>query len=386
MERTGSVAGVVVLGDFLRPDGHGRPGGTDRPTLWLYNAVRRQIARAAALPCTALLPTQDAALAAWLTAGRAPEEADAFWAAHYAALPPDAGLARAVLRHLEGRFCLTYEAPPYLLRLLDAIGVPWLDLRLHPVRFLDDLLFAGRAAHPATQAALLAGAVDESVVLATAGLREAMGQLISDAAVPGGTLIVVGQRPLDASQIVGGRFFDAAGHAPEIACICARYRAVVAKPHPAGDAHSLLRVAARAPNFLGSIGDNLYRMLALPQVAAVLTANSSVAYEAPYFGKAVHTLAPLPIRIAWRGAAAPPDDAYASLDDAVLLPDFWRRALAPHAAVSREDSATLPAKPNRLRIALDSFWNFQEIDTDRIPRPAHPAIADVRTPPRVSVT
>jgi hypothetical protein len=27
----------------------------------------------------------------------------------------------------------------------------------------------------------------------------------------------------------------------------------------------------------------------------------------------------------------------------------------------------LPPKPNRLRIALDSFWNFQEIDTDRIP-------------------
>jgi hypothetical protein len=30
----------------------------------------------------------------------------------------------------------------------------------------------------------------------------------------------------------------------------------------------------------------------------------------------------------------------------------------------------LRPKPNRLRIALDSFWNFQEIDTDRIPRGA----------------
>jgi hypothetical protein len=32
----------------------------------------------------------------------------------------------------------------------------------------------------------------------------------------------------------------------------------------------------------------------------------------------------------------------------------------------------LPVKPNRLRIALDSFWNYQQIDTDRIPRGAEP--------------
>ena len=47
---------------------------------------------------------------------------------------------------------------------------------------------------------------------------------------------------------------------------------------------------------------------------------------------------------------------------------FWRMALAPHAAVSAPDGMRLRPKPNRLRIALDSFWNYQEIDTDRIPR------------------
>ncbi len=203
------------------------------------------------------------------------------------------------------------------------------------------------------------------MVLASAGLIEAMGQLVSDAAVPEGTLIVVGQRPFDATQIVGGKFFDAGAHAAEIARICAAHRAVALKPHPSGDPHSLLLAAARSPNVFGTIGDNLYRMLAVPQVEAVLTVNSSVAYEAPYFGKRVHALAKLPLRIAWRGEAA--DGAYASLDAAVLMPDFWRMVLAPHAQVSPPDGAALPAKPNRLRIALDSFWNFQEIDTDRIP-------------------
>ena len=52
-----------------------------------------------------------------------------------------------------------------------------------------------------------------------------------------------------------------------------------------------------------------------------------------------------------------------------LAPDFWRRVLAPHTRVTEADGMRLPAKPNRLRIALDSFWNFQQIDTDRIPAP-----------------
>ena len=105
------------------------------------------------------------------------------------------------------------------------------------------------------------------MVLATVGLCEAMGRLTADAAAPDGPLLVAGERQFDARQIWGGRFFGAAPHAAEIARIRAAYRAVVLKPHPAGDTHRLLYAAARTPSFLGTIGDNVCRMLALPQVA-----------------------------------------------------------------------------------------------------------------------
>ena len=127
--------------------------------------------------------------------------------------------------------------------------------------------------------------------------------------------------------------------AAEIHAICARYPAVVLKPHPQDRHHSLLEVAAAAPTrVIGVIDDNAYRMLSLP------------------------------IRLAWRGAADA--GAHAGLDDVVLTPDFWRVVLAPHVPVTAADGMRLRAKPNRLRIALDSFWNYHEIDTDRIPRSA----------------
>ncbi|HEY4041585.1 MAG TPA: hypothetical protein VGM32_07040 [Rhodopila sp.] len=364
------IEGVIVAGDLVRPDGSGRPGGTDRPTLWLWNAVKRSIYLATGLATEALTTTTDPALYRWVEALRAPASADAHWASVYARMPSSASLDELVLDRFRRRFCVGYEMPPWLLRLLDENAIPYIDLRLHPIRFMDDLMFAARPSRIETQAALLPMAVAESEVIITAGLREAMCRFISEARVPDNTLLVAGQRPFDSTQIVDGGFFDAEPLAAEVHAICARYAGVVLKPHPHDRHHSLLFVASTAPApMLGVIDDNIYRMMALPQIGAVLTVNSGVAHEAPYFGKRVHTLAPLSLRPVWRGAEADAT-SHVSLDDVVLTPDFWRIALAPLTRVTATDGIRLRPKPNRLRIALDSFWNFQQIDTDRIPREA----------------
>jgi hypothetical protein len=362
------IEGVVVAGDLLRPDGGGRPGGTDRATQWLWSAVKRSVYLATGLATEVLSATSTPALCQWIESLRAPGEADAYWASIHARLPWSAALDRLVLDRMRGRFCIGYEMPPWLVWLLDEYDVPYVDVRLHPIRFMDDLMFAVRGSDTVTQAALLRMAVWESEVIVTAGLREAMCQFISEARVPGNTLLVAGQRRFDSTQIVEGGFFDAGVRAAEVHAICARYAAVLLKPHPLDRHHSLLAVAAGAPSgVLGVIDDNIYRLMAMPQIAAVLTVNSGVAQEAPYFGKRVHVLAPLTVRPAWREGTAPAR-SHASLDDVVLTPDFWRTVLAPHTRVTAMDGMRLAPKPNRLRIALDSFWNYQQIDTDRIPR------------------
>jgi len=360
------IQGVTVIGDVIRPDGRGQPGGVDRSTVWLFDAIKRQVHLACGLPIDVISANGIPALRTWLDSLRAPDAAHRYWAGAYDALPISAASEAVLVSLLQRRFCIGYELPPWLHKLLQEIDVPYIDVRLHPVRFLDDLLFAARASEPATQTALLTAAESESEVIVIAGLREAMCHMISAATVPSNTLIVVGQRPLDCSQIINGAFYDALPEVTEIHAICARYAAVLLKPHPLEPSHSLLEIAATAPNVAGVVRDNSYRLMSLPEIAAVLTVNSSIAFEAPYFGKRVHTLAPLPIRLGWQGAVDGPN-LYASLNDRVLSVDFWRQVLAPHTPVSKLDGMRLPPKANRLRIALDSFWNFQEIDTDRIP-------------------
>ena len=359
---------VVVVGDLLRPKGDGQPGGVDRPTVWLCNALKHSIRLASGLQPRALTTGDGPAVANLIRSRRSAAGADADWAASYERLPQSAFLDQLMATRFRRCFCIGYEMPPWLRRLLNDHQVPFVDLRLGPVRFMDDLLFAARGSTLDMQSGLLSMAVQESEVCATAGLREAMCRLISEAAVPHNTLLVAGQRRFDSSQIVAGTFFDAFPRAAEIHRICAGYSAVLLKPHPLDRRHSLLEVVAAAPaNVIGVIDDNAYRMMALPQISAVLTVNSGLAVEAGYFGKRVHTLAAPPARLAWHGDVPDPE-RHVSLNDVVLTPDFWRMILAPYVAVSAADGMRLPPKPNRLRIALDSFWNYQQIDTDRIPR------------------
>jgi hypothetical protein len=361
------IGGVTVIGDVLRPDGSGTPGGADRPTAWLFHAVRRQVGLACGLAVSELTTRQLPDLVAALTAVRPRQHAALHWAAGFAQEAEPALFTRHVLPTLRDSFCVGYELPPFLTAVLDREGIPYLDVRIHPVRFLDDLLFAVRSPQPETQAALSGLAVAEAEVIATAGLREAMCRLVTESTLPHDTLLVLGQRPMDSSQIVDGQFFDAMAHHDRIAALCARHRAVLLKPHPQEREHSLLVTAAGAArNVVGATHDNLYRLLSMPQVTAVLTVNSSAAHEAPYFGQYVYRLAPLTVSLAWAGDAVRPDD-HVSIGDQVLTPDFWRMVLAPHTRVTPPDGMRLSPKPNRLRIALDSFWNFQEIDTDRVP-------------------
>ena len=60
------IEGAIVVGDLLRPDVNGRPGGTDRQTLWLWNAIKRQLHLACGLPVERLTTSDPPAIGGWI--------------------------------------------------------------------------------------------------------------------------------------------------------------------------------------------------------------------------------------------------------------------------------------------------------------------------------
>ena len=92
----------------------------------------------AADPMTAAITSP---LHQWIESLRAPVDADSYWASIHANMPWSAPLEQHVLERLRRRFCVGCEMPPWLVHLLDKLAIPYVDIRLHPVRFMDDLMF-----------------------------------------------------------------------------------------------------------------------------------------------------------------------------------------------------------------------------------------------------
>src|ERR1700722_1596516 len=105
------IQGVTVTGDVLRPDGRGQPGGVDRATVWLFDAIKRQVNLACGLPIEVISSNGSPALRTWLDSLRAPDTAHRYWAATYNAMPPST-VWSALVPHLRHRFCIGYELPP----------------------------------------------------------------------------------------------------------------------------------------------------------------------------------------------------------------------------------------------------------------------------------
>ena len=90
---------------------------------------------------------------------------------------------------------------------------------------------------------------------------------------------------------------------------------------------------------------------------------SSTVTEAGYFGKRADYVFQPPFRFA-RDGALPQGREYVGLYNDYLAPDFWRGILSGVMETTPEDDMRVPEKPNRLRLSLREFWNFNEIDTD----------------------
>ncbi len=263
--------------------------------------------------------------------------------------------------------------PPYLRSALTALGVPFVDVWVHPIRFLDDLLLGVRSSDPASDAAIRGHAVSEDEVWMTAGLRRATVTTSPYSVLDPDTTLFLAQARMDKSQVFDGRFVDAGAFDDDLRRLAAEPGPWLLKPPPYDPDHPLTaRVRELVPR-ARTVTDNVYHLFAQDEVTRVVSLNSSAAIEARYFGKRVTLLIPPVIEVGYRGGTGSP---YWSLDHRLLDPDFWRQALAPLVPTTPPDGFRHAPKPNRLRIALHSFWGFQQIDTDAFVHIARPPGGD----------
>jgi hypothetical protein len=358
---------ILVTGDVLRPLDEGfRPSQLGN-ILWLHRMLRRPLAAATGLEVQAMAwgPAEGSAAIAFDTPGfyaaaGATPDIDG-WVALFDAesLPRDAGSRMAAA--FDGVAAVVgFELAEVQKRLLTRLGIPFVDLNVHPYRFGPDVLFAVQTNHGDVLEALAAHHAEDDVFEPWADLVAATAVKMIVAPPVTEEILVVGQTRVDRSLLSGGRLIDLRDVAAEFHRAVGRHGPILYKPHPYNADGFGLHDVGLPLRRIREVSDNAYVLLAQDAIRRVVGISSSLVAEARFFGKDGVFLGEPPFRVAPTRAALAPG-MHASVVDAWLSADFWRDLFAPVMRVTPHDGRRPVLGPNALRNALRQFWGWDEI-------------------------
>lgn len=252
---------------------------------------------------------------------------------------------------------IAFELPEFLRQALDELEIPYMDFTIHPVRFMDDLLFGVRSNIKGMSEALRPWGVSEDEICLSAGL--AMSMLTRMPPVPQcknvrGAALFCAQTTDDKVLIRNGRFLKADDFMQDFADMCARHERVLVKPHPMVKSNPVTVALTRLfPNTL-EVDANFYHLLAQEAITHVYSITSSTSIEATYFGKTGVHFSQYPYSFSNTSAC---DGNFLAIKAALHTPAFWKAALQPLGLAFDEiPDIKIPEMRSRMRRSLRSFW------------------------------
>jgi glucosyl-dolichyl phosphate glucuronosyltransferase len=266
------------------------------------------------------------------------------WAATFGKTAPPPALIDAMRPDYDRALVVGFELSPLMRSVLDGVGVPWIDVGVSALRFLDDIALTLRFSWPLEVAH--PGLVTQDCVKAAASNMRALHGDDPSATALDGTCVFLGQTLRDRTLIKDGKFVSDAAVIEQVAQALGG-RPLVVKPHPLAPANPLLdalqhRFGARRTDA------NVYAILASRADVRLLTISSSAAVEAGCFGRAATMFHPA------AHAGVPPVSSLR----AHRSTSFWRMALTPLLQLRPEAHFEEPVTRNRLRHLLGS-WGMQ---------------------------
>lgn len=278
------------------------------------------------------------------------------WARLACAPTAPTALIEALDEMLADALVIGYELPPAMLDALSQLGRPYVDVVLHPWRFLPDLVFALHSNVPGWQTTFVAQRLPADFAVQQAALIQAKASWMAPPMeLPPGTALVLGQVPGDrALAMPQGRFASLQDHLAALHRLCVDHPLVLYKPHPYAGPEDPSTAAVRQLPVIQTVSHNFYHLLAQPELDTVVALNSSGLVEAGVFGRRARNLIPFLYDFEGGSSTAP-----MALDSRWTQAGFWQALLAPATAAT---AASTRLADQALRRAMHADWGYGFIE------------------------
>lgn len=277
------------------------------------------------------------------------------WAALFDATPNSLALGY-LAEFFDDALVIGFELSPYLRRAFEGLGLTYVDLCIHPIRYLEDLLVYVASNDPRISERLGAFEVtDADLRLRSTFLAGAWRQQGYIAPRRHSAALVCLQTPRDRVLLDKGRFVSLGDYLPQLQRIRASVDRLYVKPHPLERNEAAIGVLTDHLRGVEWVERNFYEMIARDQIDAVWSLSSGASTEARALGKTGEHL--FRDYFQWPGNRAGGGRPVAVMDD-LFWPDFWRQILEPVLPVTPQGGYRRGAVKGTLRRTLGQAWDF----------------------------
>jgi glycosyltransferase involved in cell wall biosynthesis len=181
---------------------------------------------------------------------------------------------------LDSTAIIGFETPEAELKYLSEANVPWINLSLHPLRFLDDLYFEVTTSLDYDFQHLSAG--PGLINFAIGNISNHFGK--NSEKSPKKSILICGQDWIDRSIFFDNDFRTIPDYIPKLDSLVSDFDRVIYKPHPAWAPKELEKILKQRYNAETCSMSNIYEVFVTDQIHTVCAISSSVLTEAPHFG------------------------------------------------------------------------------------------------------
>jgi hypothetical protein len=255
-----------------------------------------------------------------------------------------------------------YEMSDLMLGALASIGIPYIDIALHPVRFLHDLVFGIRTNDQwINKVALECKDPLETIPRQVASIKAKVAWMYKPRQVVGKTLLVLGQSPYDRALLtLTGRFASLRDYEYDLLKIIDDYNSVIYKPHPYDQSRELPWENLKIIQRIKVAEDNFYQLISQPGVQKVFALNSSGLTEANLFGLKIQPL--ISPRYAWPCSVEGSNlvKGLTPQTPSWITTPFWNRIL--NGASVDSSNVEFALGNNFFRKSMNADWGYGYID------------------------
>jgi hypothetical protein len=217
---------------------------------------------------------------------------------------------------------VSFESSPALLKTYNEIGVSYIDIAIHPIRFLDDYVFAIRTNIDEVRKKIADYKLKDELCRAKARIYQAKSaRLTVFQKLPACSVLFIGQMDQDSSLIEKQRMIDLDYIKCHLEELSSLYPNVYYKKHPHNKHTKLITEFIEEVERIEVLDCNIYDALGSGVFSKIISISSGVLHEARIFGYETKRISKA--RDYYEKVDEPDELAYLGVMRLPMIKEFW---------------------------------------------------------------